>query len=494
MEQIELAADSELGQAMMGEQKPASMEEFRLSVPFTTYKDYEPCLNQKKEDCLPAKPLAWAHTSGRTGLFKWAPYTLETLNRLADDTLAAFILASATRKGDVQIAEGQKVVLNLPPIPYMTGLMGLVASQRIRYEAIPPLDKASEMDFEERIRQSFQMALYKGIDHAASIAVVLAKVGESFSQLGSIKKRRLPTWHPLAILRMGKAIIKSKLTGNPILPKDIWTVKGLVCGGTDTAIYRDKIYYYWGVQPLDVYVSTETCFIAMQNWNKKSMSFIPYSNFYEFIPEDEWLKSRENNEYQPKTVLLDEVEAGKLYEIVITNFHGGAFLRYRIGDLIKITALSDEETGTELPQMVFQSRADDVIDIAGFARLDEKTIWQAINNIGIPYTEWSARKEQNQGKSMLNIYLELTDSRIVRQYEIEQMIDQQLILLDNDYRDLRNITGTEQLLVTLIKPGSYQEYQRKKQEAGYDLAHLKPPHVNASDEIINELLQQNHLD
>ena len=137
-----------------------------------------------------------------------------------------------------------------------------------------------------------------------------------------------------------------------MLPRDIWKVKGLVCGGTDTAIYRDLIYHYWGVQPLDVYVSTETGFIAMQGWNKKGMTFVPYSNFYEFIPEEEWLKSREDKEYQPSTVLLDEVESGKIYEIVITNFYGGPFLRYRLGDLIRIISLKDEEMGVNLPQMV----------------------------------------------------------------------------------------------------------------------------------------------
>ena len=106
-------------------------------------------------------------------------------------------------------------------------------------------------------------------------------------------------------------------------------------------------------------------FIAMQGWNKKGMTFVPYSNFYEFIPEEEWLKSKDDKGYQPSTVLLDAVEEGKTYEIVITNFHGGPFFRYRLGDLIKICSLKDEETGVNLPQMIFQSRTDDIINIAG---------------------------------------------------------------------------------------------------------------------------------
>jgi len=486
-EQLELVGNSELARKITKGQKPKSVAEFRQVVPLTTYENYEPYLSQKKGGALVKKPVLWAHTSGRTGLNKWVPYTKETLDRLANDTLAAFILSSATRKKEVLLHEGVKVVLNLPPIPYTTGVMAFAAVQRMPYDAIPPLEEAAEMQFEERIRQGFKIALRTGVDYAASIAVVLAKVGESFSQLGRSTRFSQPTWHPSALFRLLKAIAKSKLLKRPLLPRDLWTVKGLVCWGTDTAIYRDQINYYWGVQPLDIYVSTETGFIAMQGWNKKGMTFVPYSNFYEFIPEEEWLKSKEDKEYQPPTVLLDEVEEGKIYEIVVTNFHGGPFLRYRLGDLIEICSLKDEEAGVDLPQMIFQSRADDIIDIAGFARLDEKTLWQAIENTAIPYVDWTARKELWQGNPVLHIYLELSHNRLDSQ-EVEHLIDQQLMALDKDYRDFRTMTGTQPLVVTLLNQGSFQKYQQRKQAAGFDLAHLKPPHINAPDAAISDLL------
>jgi len=365
-EQLELAINSELASKIMGAHKPKSVAEFRQVVPLTTYANYEPYLSQKKAGALAKKPVLWAHISDQTGLIKWVPYTKETLDRLANDTLAAFILSSATRKKEVFLHEGVKVVLNLPPMPHTLGIMAFAAAQRMPYDAIPPLEEAAKMQFEERIRQGFRTALYTGVDYAASSAVVLTKVGESFSQLGRSTEFSQRTWHPLALFRLLKAIVKSKLIKRPMLPRDIWRVKGLVCGGTDTAIYRDQINYYWGTQPLDIYVSTETGFIAMQGWNKKGMTFVPYSNFYEFIPEEEWLKSKDTKGYQPSTVLLDEVEEGKTYEIVITNFHGGPFFRYRLGDLIKICSLKDEEAEVDLPQMIFQSRADDITDIVGF--------------------------------------------------------------------------------------------------------------------------------
>jgi len=486
-EQLELAINSELASKIMKGHKPKSVAEFRRDVPLTTYEDYLPYLSQEMAGALAKKPVLWAHTSGQTGTKKWVPYTKETLDRLANDTLAAFILSSATKKREVLLHEGVKVVLNLPPIPYITGVMAFTAAQRMPYDAIPPLEEAAKMQFEERIRQSFKTALCTEVDYAASIAVVLTKVGASFSQLGRSTSFSQPIWHPLALFRLLKAIVKSKLIKRPVLPRDLWRIKGIVCGGTDTAIYRDQINYYWGVQPLDIYVSTETGFIAMQGWNKKGMTFVPYSNFYEFIPEEEWLKSKDDKGYQPSTVLLDEVEEGKIYEIVVTNFHGGPFFRYRLGDLIKICSLKDDDAGVALPQMVFQSRADDIIDIAGFARLDEKTLWQAIQNTSISYVDWSACKGLHQGNPVLHLYIELSNNKLNR-YDVEHLIDQQLMTVNEDYRDFRTMTGIQPLIVTLLNQGSFQKYQQNKQAAGFDLAHLKPPHISAHDAAMNDLL------
>jgi phenylacetate-coenzyme A ligase PaaK-like adenylate-forming protein len=88
--------------------------------------------------------------------------------------------------------------------------------------------------------------------------------------------------------------------------------------------------------------------------------------------------------YIPKTLLLNEVKAGETYEIVITNFHGGSLVRYRIGDLVKITYLTNKNNGVKTPQMLFERRNDDVIDF-GFMWVTEKMIWMAIEKSGVKY-------------------------------------------------------------------------------------------------------------
>ena len=272
-----------------------------------------------------------------------------------------------------------------------------------------------------------------------------------------------------------------------MLPKDLWSFKGLACYGMDTSIYRDQVRYYWGKEPYEMYGATEAGTIATQAWNKKNMTFFPASCFFEFIPEEEWLKSQDDEAYRPSTVLLDEVKAGKRYEIIIASFHGMPFMRYRLGDLIKIVSLEDKEAGIRLPQMVFESRADGIIDIAGFARLDEKTIWQAIVNTGIKFEDWSARKEYEENQPILRLYIELKEE--LDGNRIAELIHQELVKINTDYSDLESMLGGRPVRVVVIPSGSFQRYYEARKLEGAELANLKPPHMNAADNIIKSLIE-----
>jgi len=185
--------------------------------------------------------------------------------------------------------------------------------------------------------------------------------------------------------------------------------------------------------------------------------------------------------------LIDEVEVGKCYELIITSFYGMPFLRYRIGDLIQVECLHDDETGIQLPQITFVSRADDIIDIAGFTRLDEKTIWQAIVNTGIKYGDWTARKENDRDEPVLHIYIEPRED--ISRDEVARLIHQQLRTTDANYMNLEDMLGIRPLRVTLVPVGSFRNFYEAKQRAGADLTGLKFPHMGASDSEMEELIR-----
>jgi hypothetical protein len=285
---------------------------------------------------------------------------------------------------------------------------------------------------------------------------------------------------------MGRALWRSKMEHRSILPRDLWPVKALIGWGIDTSVYREQVYRYWGAYPYEFHACTEAGIMAVQAWNRKDMTFIPGSNFFEFIPEVEWLKSKDDVFYEPRTVLLSEVRPGERYELVITGFYGMPFVRYRLGHMIRITGLSDEETGINLPQMVFESRADDLLDIAGFTRLSEKTILLALSSAGLHYEDWTIRKETLDSKPVLHLYIEL--SRDYRIADLASVIHNELIKADRYYHDLAMMMEIQPLQVTVLRPGTFQDYYRERRRQGSGLGQARPPRINASNDIIRDLL------
>lgn len=489
LEQLELVNRSPWGQIFFAGAKPATVEEFRRTAPLTRYEDYASYLEDRREDLLPKKPITWGHTSGRSGKYKWAPFTQEMFDKAGTRIMAAFILAMARRRGEVRLEEQDVLVYNAPPRPYASGIALVSVEQQFPFHFVPPADLSESLTFQERLELSFQMAMVTGIDVVGSITSVLVKLGERFASGAGGARPSRQMLHPQAMWRVGRAMVRSRLAGRPMLPKDLWPVKGVICGGTDTALYKEIIAEYWGATPYEVYAATEAGITAAgQAWDKKGLYFFPDAVFFEFIPEDEWARNREDPTHTPSTVLLDEVQTGQRYELVITSLDGGAFLRYRMGDMVRFITLQDQESGIALPAMVCVGRSDDLIDLAGFTGLiDEPMIGRAIFDAGFPYEDWSARKETGPGGALLGVYLELKDEAPAEAVRVS--IHDNLKTLNPFYADLETVFQVSPLRLTLLKPGTFRAYYLERQAAGADLAHLKPPRMGATDAIIADLLR-----
>ena len=489
MEQIELLSKCELGRKFLGDKVPRSIEEFRKNVPLTTYEDYAPYLSEKREDVLPEKPYVWAHTTGRTDQHKWVPYTKKMYKILGEAILSCIIFATSKKKGDFLLKEGDSILYGVAPPPYLSGIMYRALAEEFNVTFIPSLEQAEKMDFMERIEEAFKISLIKGMDIFAGGSSILASIGKRFSSEGEKSKMSISSLlHPLAAMRIIKALIKSKIARRGMLPRDIWRLKGIASGGVDTKIYGKLVEHYWGVEPLEGYGGTEPIIIATQLWDFGSLTFAPHSNFMEFIPEEDSVKSREDPNYKPQILLLDEVKPHQNYEVVITNFHGGVFIRYKMDDLIKIVSLKNEKLGVDIPQMVFYSRASDVIDLAGFARLTERAIWQAIENSEIKYNDWALRKEIEDNQPVLRLYLELRDEKRGEK-EIVEAVHESLKKVDPDYNDIEKMLQFKPLRLTVLSPGTFQRYILKQQKEGADLGQIKPRRMNPPDKAVNDLLE-----
>jgi len=497
LEQIELLKSCELGRKIMRGAMPETVEEFRKQVPLTTYADYLPELAKKREDVLPAKVGRWVRTSGHTGEYdvKWVPLSEDFLLEHQKAATGTAIFASCNERGDTsKIKEHLKLLYMVGPPEYASGLGVELTRQALNYDLLPSnVDEI--VSFQEKIQAGFKEALYRGLDGFGGLSSVLVAVGEQLKQQsGRISILALLS-HPNALFRVTKALVKSKLARRPLLPKDLWSVKLIGGGGADCAVFGNRVKELWGRRPLEAYGGTEGGLYATQTWNYEGMTFFPSLNFLEFIPEREWFKWQLDHSYQPKTVLLDEVKDGENYEIVITNFHGGALVRYRIGDMIRITSLRNEKLNIDIPQMVFHSRADDLIIITGLGYITERLIWEAIENAGVPYTDWTARKEMFGDKPTLHIYIEPKDNYIAKEESIAMSVREELRKLESVYQynpyplvgDLETTLDLKLIEVTLLPQGAFLRYISQRQAEGAALGHLKPPHINPSNVVLSQL-------
>jgi len=489
LEQMERLKGCELGRTVLGGADPRTVEEFRQQVPVTIYDDYAPYLLDLREDVLPEKPMMWLRTSGRSGEYpcKWVPVTRRQYEELGDIFLGIFLLACCRDRKDVAIGEHDKLLYGLAPPPYTSGsYLRRIADMGV-FDFLPPIDEAEEMGFEERLEKGFKMGMSQGMDVIPGVVSVLVAMGERFGQGAGLRRVASVLNQPAMLPRMLKAVAKSKLARRPLLPRDVWSVKGLICGGADNGVYRERVKELWGRYPLDVYGITEGVMIATQTWDYDGMTFFPHLNFLEFMPEKDRQRWQEDRTHHPDLLTLDEVLPGEDYAMVITNFMGGVFVRYFTGDVIRITSLRNATLNINLPQMTFSSRVDGIIDIAGFTRLTEKIIWQAIENSGIPYEDWAARKEVDEVPA-LRLYLEPKPGTNIVAEQIEALVHRELAKLDSDYADLETMLGLRPLRVTLLPVGSFMGYIARQREAGADPAHIKPAHMNPADEAVAALV------
>ena len=502
LEQLELLKASRIGSRVMRGAMPNTVEGFRKEVPLTTYSDYCPELQERREYVLPSKPIRWIRTSGYSGTYdiKWVPWSGRFEAELEKALAACALFAISQHRGDTsKVREHMKVLYTVGGPEYASGAAGELTRRAFNFDFLP--SNAEGLSFTDRIKVAFAQALDEGLDAFGGLPSVLAVVGDQMREQPKKPDIGFLVAHPRAALRLVKGLSRSRVAGRPMLPRDIWDLKVILGGGTDSAVFKKKVEQMWGRRPLEMYGGTEGGIYATQTWDYNSLTFVPNLNFLEFVPEDEHLKWQLDHSYNPKTVLLDEVKSNQNYELIITNFHGGTLARFRIGDMIRIVSLRNEETRINLPQMIFHSRADYLIDIAGLGRLTERIIWEALENTGVPYVEWTARKEVLGDRAVLHLYVEPRYVNGIAERDIVKSFSRELQKLEKQYHhnpyniydsdaETESEARSRQVEVTLLRQGAFADYIAQRQSEGADLGHLKPPHINPADKTLAALMPQ----
>ncbi len=255
-----------------------------------------------------------------------------------------------------------------------------------------------------------------------------------------------------------------------IWPKFMWSY-GMV--GSTLQFYVNKLRRYIGDAPIHNmgYAAAEGFMAMPVELNVNDAVLMPKSVFFEFIPMDD--------PECDKLLTLDQLEEGKEYEIVVTNFSG--LYRYKIEDVIRITGFYNNT-----PKMEFLYRNNLAMNIA-----NEKTTTQMV--------DWAAGKVQEKlGISFKGYsFYGDTDSAIVRYMllaepdgdisedmipEIEKTLDEFLNESNEKYFKYRRWNMIDMPKVCLLKKDTYADYREMLKKQGKVLNQIKPVTVINTDE------------
>ena len=255
-----------------------------------------------------------------------------------------------------------------------------------------------------------------------------------------------------------------------IWPKFAWSY-GMV--GSNLKFYVQKLRKHTGDAPIHNmgYAAAEGYMAMPVELDVNDAVLLPRSIFFEFIPVDDPDCER------PLTI--GEVEEGKDYELVVTNFSG--LYRYQIEDVVRVTGFYNKT-----PKIEFLYRNNLAMNIA-----NEKTTTQMV--------DWAAQKTQEEMGISLKGYsfYDDKDSDPVRYVmfaepeseidkaklpEISACLDKWLSESNEKYFKYRRWGMLGEAKVTLLKKDTYNDYKDMLKKQGKVLNQVKPVTVINTEE------------
>ncbi|XP_071788390.1 uncharacterized protein [Asterias amurensis] len=201
-------------------------------------------------------------------------------------------------------------------------------------------------------------------------------------------------------------------------------------------------------------------FIGVNIWKDKTpqqYTFLPNDMLIELIPEN--LNSEEN----PETLLMNEVEVGKRYEIAMTTTSG--FYRYRMGDVIEVVDFIDS-----CPVFTVAYRTGELLNLRS-EKIDVLVVNKAIQESlegwdGATLVEWTCAEspllhdDKNGGEYDMYylLFVELESDKEIRlSADQMSMFDKSLRKQHEFYEQYRKVGTICEARVAVVRPGSFNK-------------------------------------
>ncbi len=318
---IATARNTEWGKKY-GYENISSINEFRNRVPLSKYEDLEPVIkrlrNGEQNLLWPEEAKWFAKSSGTTaGKSKFIPMSQSSIEechyKAGKDLISIYFNLYPESKlfeGKSLVMGGSSQIQEVSNASYYEGDLSAILMQNLPYWAefmrTPSLSIALMDEWESKLALMVESTMNHDVTSISGV----------------------PSWM-LVLLKM---ILKKKGTDNIM---DIWPhLEVFFHGGVSFDPYRkqylnliksDKMVY------METYNASEGFFgIQDQKDSNDLLLMLDYGIYYEFIPFENI------HDDQPETVLLQDVEIGKNYAMVITTNSG--LWRYVIGDTVTFTS------------------------------------------------------------------------------------------------------------------------------------------------------------
>lgn len=468
-EQIQLWQRSDLAKHIIHDKKIESIHDFKKYIPLTTYDDYADVLLKKDDKYLPSKTSLWIETTWEGGKHpvKVAPYSKGMIDTFFSNMCACMLIATGKQRYDFDVKKTYHMLYGLAPLPYATGLVTIGLDNQIGVQLLPDAKSANALSFSERNKLGFKQGIVEGIEYFFGLGSVTYYVSKSLEKMGGSGSTNYGELlkHPKRLARLIKGKMNARNEHRGLLPKDLFDLKGFVVAGTDNDLYKDDLEKMWGVRPLEIFAGTEPTLIGTETYSRNGLIFFPDACYYEFILEEDLEREKEDPNYKVPTYTMDEVEAGNNYEIVISVLKGGAFMRYRVGDMYQCVSTYDRKDRIKVPMFKYIDRVKEVIDIAGFTRITQNSIDEVIALSHLDIVDYIACKEIDHNRPYLHMYVEMSDQSIISDAVCVGVLKDHLSAyfkyVDEDYADLKKILGVDPLRITILKQHALTTYPYK---------------------------------
>jgi len=414
-------------------------------LPLTSYDFYVPFFKDPHEGdfIYPLNDYIRSYTSGTMGKPKIYLLPASGLKALLRKTGASLFLVSTFDGHGYNFRFGDTLYVNVPGGSFISNIASNVmttsGSGLIR---IVPEDRAN-MSFQEKVDYF--------VDHHGEIDIAQMTVT---TLLDDIRPR-----------------INGKVN-----------LKAFICLDSSAGPLKEQIKDFVGVYPMTPYASTESMVCTLPSVEHPGCFFFDWRVIHpEFVPEEKALTyNADTYSDAPEVVPLSDVEVGRRYQLIITPFYND-LTRYVTSDILQCVSLGDKTLGVNTPVFSFFSRADKLMSLHNFTRINEQEIMAVLQSAEVPFVEFTARKELEGTREHMALYIEL--SRDEDAEAIRSRVHEELMKVDKDWRDLTTMMNYNPLRVKLLPRGSFKKYLSKREGMP------RVTHIDMKDDQFRELLE-----